>query len=66
MACRGSLLGCDYDQYKLCICGVGVMKENGVAESWMRHTVIYDPDRQGRASQGFPRAPRISPQKNKK
>jgi F-box interacting protein len=42
-ACKGSLLACDYED-ELRFCGVWVMKEYGVAESWMRHTVIYDPD----------------------
>jgi F-box interacting protein len=40
-ACRGTLLACDCkdDRY-----GVWVMKEYGVAESWIKHAVIYDPD----------------------
>ena len=40
-ACKGSLLACDYE-YERGICGVWVMIEYGVAESWTRHTVIYD------------------------
>jgi hypothetical protein len=43
VACRGSLLAFDYES-KLRICGVWVMKEYVVHESWMRHTVISDPN----------------------
>jgi F-box interacting protein len=42
-ACKGSLLACDYE-YQRGICVVWVMLEYGVVESWIRHTVIYDPD----------------------
>ncbi|XP_059442054.1 F-box protein CPR1-like [Corylus avellana] len=42
-ACNGSLLAFDYE-YELRICGPWVMKEYGVVESWMRHTVIFYPD----------------------
>jgi F-box interacting protein len=40
-ACGGSLWACAYQDDH---CGVWVMKEYGVTESWIKHTVIYDPD----------------------
>lgn len=40
-ACGGSLLACDFENDH---CDVWVMKEYGVAESWMKHIVISDPD----------------------
>ncbi|KAE8008409.1 hypothetical protein FH972_004925 [Carpinus fangiana] len=40
-ACKGSLLACDNIDGR---CGVWVMKEYGVTESWMKHTVIRDSD----------------------